>query len=571
MTAYNLKSLDLPRLSGRPLSFFVSALENRATRSTLLTRLLRDGGILALRAQVFPELPTLYPISPVESVAAEPDRPVDAMDRKLLEEQVLAEEESAFRTVADYALAYRSGQVTPEKIAERVLAAISESDAGPQPLRAFRAVDRADVMAQARTSAERHRAGKPLSLLDGVPVAVKDEVGQVPYPTTVGTPFLGRDPVAKDATIVARLRAAGALLIGKTNMNELGLNPDGFNCHFGTVRNPYDLNHHPGGSSSGSGAAVAAGLCPVAIGADGGGSIRIPASLCGVVGLKGTFSRISEHGAVPLTQTMGHLGPIGATVADVALVYATIAGPDEKDPLTLHRPPLTLENWQAADLKGLTLGIYRSWFDHAAPEIVAANQRMVEWLQEAGANFKEIEIPYLDEMRIAHAVTILVEIAANMEVHAERWKACGAPTRVNLLLGRAATAHDYLQALRVRTRGLAIFRAVFDEVDALVTPATALMAPPIPANGSLWGWSDLNTVTELMRYVFPGNLLGLPAIAFPVGYGSGGLPIGMQAMGPHWSEHHLLRIARVAERLVERRRPSLYFDILGDQADYCHL
>jgi Asp-tRNA(Asn)/Glu-tRNA(Gln) amidotransferase A subunit family amidase len=302
----------------------------------------------------------------------------------------------------------------------------------------------------------------------------------------------------------------------------------------------------------------------VAIGADGGGSIRIPASLCGVTGLKATFSRISEYGAAPLTQTMGHLGPIGATTADIALVYAIIAGSDEKDPLTLNRPPVTLEGWDAADLQGLTLGIYRDWFAHAAPEIVAANQAMVEQLQQVGARLKEIEIPYLDEMRIAHAITILVEIAANMEAHAERWKACGPPTRVNLLLGRAATAQDYLQAQRVRTRGLAIFRALFQEVDAIITPATALTAPPIPANGTLWGWSDLNTVTELMRYAFPGNLLGLPAITFPVGYGSGGLPIGMQAMGPHWSEHHLLRIAQVAESFVERRRPPLYFDILGN-------
>jgi Asp-tRNA(Asn)/Glu-tRNA(Gln) amidotransferase A subunit family amidase len=165
-------------------------------------------------------------------------------------------------------------------------------------------------------------------------------------------------------------------------------------------------------------------------------------------------------------------------------------------------------------------------------------------------------------MRIAHAITILVEIAANMEAHAERWKACGAPTRVNLLLGRAATAHDYLQAQRVRTRGLAIFRALFQGVDAIITPAAALTAPSIPANGSLWGWSDLNTVTELMRYVFPGNLLGLPALTFPVGYDSRGLPIGMQAMGSHWSEHRLLRIAHVAEKFVARRRPSLYFDLL---------
>jgi Asp-tRNA(Asn)/Glu-tRNA(Gln) amidotransferase A subunit family amidase len=209
----------------------------------------------------------------------------------------------------------------------------------------------------------------------------------------------------------------------------------------------------------------------------------------------------------------------------------------------------------------MVLGMYSEWFDHAAPEVVAHNRQMVAHFQTAGAEVREIEIPFLDEMRVAHAITILVEIAANMECHAEQWKACGAPTRINLLLGQAATAHDYLQAQRVRTRGLALFARLFQEVDAIVTPATALTAPLIPANGGS-GWSDLNTVTELMRYAFPGNLLGLPAIAFPVGYDSGGLPVGMQAMGPHWSEHCLLRIAHVAEQFVERRRPALYFDIL---------
>lgn len=562
MTAYNLSSLHLPTLSGRALRLFTTALENPITRAALLPRLLNDGGIASLREQTFPELPTLYPVGGEEEATGERDqRPLDP---HALEQAALSQPQALFHTIADYARAYRDGRTTPTEVAERVLSAIAESDGGPRPLHAFRATHRADLLAQAEASAERHRQGQPLSLLDGVPVAVKDEVDQLPYPTTVGTPFLGDNPCITDATIVGRLRAAGALLIGKTNMNELGLNPDGFNCHYGITRNPYNLAHHPGGSSSGSAAAVAAGLCPVAIGADGGGSIRIPASLCGMVGLKATFSRISEHGAAPLTQTMGHLGPIGATTADVALVYATIAGPDPQDPLTHHRPPVTLEGWDAADLNGLTLGIFPDWFDHADPEIVAANRQAAEQLQAAGATLKEIEIPYLDEMRVAHAITILVEIATNMEAHAERWQACGLPTRINLLLGKAATAHDYLQAQRIRTRGLNIFRELFQQVDAIITPATALTAPAIPASGNNGGWSDLNTTTELMRYAFPGNLLGLPAIAFPVGYDRNGLPIGMQAMGPHWSEHHLLRIAHVAEGFVQRQRPLLYYDILKE-------
>src|SRR5690606_12781061 len=260
----------------------------------------------------------------------------------------------------------------------------------PRPLRAFRATMRDDIMSQAAASATRLRAGTPRSLLEGVPVAVKDEVDQVPYGTTVGTSFMGKTPATEDATIVARLRAAGALLIGKANMHEIGINPDGFNGHYGIIRNPYSLDCHAGGSSNGSAAAVAAGFCPVAIGADGGGSIRIPAALTGLVGLKATFGRISEHGAAPLTWTMGHLGPIAATVSDAALVYACIAGPDPRDPNSLHQPAVSLEGWNSTDLRGLRLGIFRPWFEHAEAAIVEDCERVVEQLVGMGATLHDI-------------------------------------------------------------------------------------------------------------------------------------------------------------------------------------
>ena len=173
------------------------------------------------------------------------------------------------------------------------------------------AVNRDDVMKQAREATQRIKAGKPLSIFDGVPVAVKDELDMVPYPTTVGTSFLGKSPAKEDATVVARMRAAGALLVGKTNMHEIGINVTGLNPHHGTTRNPYNTDHFTGGSSSGSATAVAAGLVPVAIGADGGGSIRIPASFCGVFGLKPTFGRVSEHGAAPLCWSVAHRRTVG--------------------------------------------------------------------------------------------------------------------------------------------------------------------------------------------------------------------------------------------------------------------
>jgi Asp-tRNA(Asn)/Glu-tRNA(Gln) amidotransferase A subunit family amidase len=179
------------------------------------------------------------------------------------------------------------------------LDAIAASDAANPPLRAYIAVNREDVLQQAAAATKRFSTGAPLSILDGIPVAVKDELDMVPYPTTAGTAFLGRHPASSDATVVARLRAAGALLIGKANMHEIGMGVTGLNPIYGTPRNPYATHCHTGGSSSGSAAAVAAGLCPLALAADGGGSIRIPAALCGVVGLKPTYGRVSEHGALP--------------------------------------------------------------------------------------------------------------------------------------------------------------------------------------------------------------------------------------------------------------------------------
>jgi Asp-tRNA(Asn)/Glu-tRNA(Gln) amidotransferase A subunit family amidase len=362
---------------------------------------------------------------------------------------------------------------------------------------------------------------------------------------------------------VARLRAAGALLIGKTNMHEIGINPDGFNRHYGIIRNPYSLDCHAGGSSNGSAAAVAAGFCPVAIGADGGGSIRIPAALTGMVGLKATFGRVSEHGAAPLTWTMGHLGPIGATVSDVALAYACIAGPDVRDPNSLLQPPVNLEGWNSTDLRGLRLGIYRPWYEHAEPDIVEDCDTMIRRLVEMGATVIEIEIPELDEMRVAQAQTILAEMVSNMKPHAEHWMELSPPTRISLTLGKAMTSADYLQGQRVRTRAIEHFRRAFRVADVILTPATAITAPVVPDDCENDGWSDLSATTELMRFAMPGNLTGLPAIAFPVGYNARGLPTAMQAMARPWEEHLLLRVAFAAEQVTSRRRPPVFYNVLG--------
>lgn len=466
-------------------------------------------------------------------------------------------------SIGRIAAAFRRGEATPLAVAERVLDAVAVSERGDSPLRAFVAQDRGDVLAQARAATARHASGTPLSVLDGVPIAVKDELDQVPYHTKAGTAFLGARPAVTDATVVQRLRAAGAVLIGKANMAEIGINPTGFNPHHGIARNPWNLGHDPGGSSSGSAVAVAAGLCPAAIGADGGGSIRIPASLCGIVGLKATFGRIPEHGVAPLCWSVGHVGPLACCAADAAILYGVIAGPDGGDPNSLRQPRPTLEGIDKADLAGLRLGVYSAWFDHCDPEVAAVCHGQVAQLQDLGALVVEVEIAELEEMRIAHAISILSEMAASLGQFREHWDTFAPATRINLEIGAAFGAADFVHAQRMRRRAVEIFRSVFEQVDAIVSPATAVPSPPIPPGGAACGWSDLATVTELMRYCFAGNLTGLPAISFPAGFSAGGLPIGMQAMGRPWEEHLLLRIARAAEKTSERRRPPVCFDLLA--------
>ena len=328
---YELKSVKLPYLAGGALKLFAALLEG-PLQKLLVPNLFESAGINRLRKQHFNEPPTILPIHYVgqlhKTAAAVPESewPTVPSHGKGFQ----------FASIFDYANAYRNGTLTPEDVAIKILDAITSSDASATPLKAYIALNRDDVLKQARESTERFKQGKPLSIFDGVPVTIKDELDVTPYPTTVGTSFLGKNPAKEDATVAARLRATGALLIGKANMHEIGINVTGLNPHHGTTRNPYNTDHYTGGSSSGPATAVAAGFVPVAIGADGGGSIRIPAAFCGVVGLKATFGRISEKGAYPLNWSVAHVGPITATVADAALTYAVIAGPDPNDPNSIH-------------------------------------------------------------------------------------------------------------------------------------------------------------------------------------------------------------------------------------------
>ncbi|HRK90229.1 MAG TPA: amidase, partial [Anaerolineales bacterium] len=446
---------------------------------------------------------------------------------------------------------------------QKVLDAIAASDKHDPALRAFIAVNREDVLKQARESTARFKAGKPLSVFDGVPIAVKDEMDMTPYPTTVGTSFLGKSPATEDATVVARLRSAGALLVGKTNMHEIGINVTGLNPHHGTTRNPYNTAHFTGASSSGSATAVAAGLVPAAIGADGGGSIRIPSSFCGLVGLKATFGRVSEFGAFPLDWSVAHIGPIAASATDAALTYALIAGPDPKDEISLHQPLPSLASWDDLNLKGLKIGVYWQWFRHADADTVAACEAMLKEYENMGCEIVEIVIPNLEANRVAHSITILSEMAQGMDAtYAEHHQEHALDVRINLALARQFSSTDYIAAQRIRTRIINHFNAAFQKADVILTPTTGISAPEIKKGALPDGESDLSTTIEIMRFVTAGNLTGFPAISFPVGYTKNNLPIGLQVIGKAWDEKTLLRMALAAEQVIERKAPQVHYKIL---------
>lgn len=556
---YDVTPMKAPRAAGALLRTLIGLLEHPLTSPLLVPRLLRDAGIDRLRATPTDDpLPVVHPLFQ----GRHPEASLPALDPALAW-PASSGAGFAFETAQDFALAYRSGASTPLAVAERLLERV-QADATRQPAMRIVVKQRAaDLRAQALSSAERFRAGRPLGPLDGVPVAVKDELDLAGYATTVGTSFLGKEAAPTDAEVVARLRAAGALLFGKVNMHEIGLGVTGLNPHHGACRNPYDPARATGGSSSGSAASVAAGYGPIAIGADGGGSIRIPAAFCGVVGLKPTFGRLSEHGAAPLCWSVAHVGPIGASVHDVALAYGLMAGPDPKDPNSTYQPAPTLRALELRDLEGVRLGVFRAWFEDADPAVVEACRTMLGHLEAAGARIVEVEIPELGLLNIAHTVTIVSEmLAAHAPYFQSHPEAYGMDTRLSLMLARHLKATDYLLAQRHRVRLFGHFAQVLGQVDAIVTPATACTAHVLPADALTGGESNLELLDRIMRFMRPANFTGLPAISFPAGYDPHGLPVGMQVIGRAWEEDLLLRVARSAEEALERRAPKVHHRLL---------
>lgn len=472
---------------------------------------------------------------------------------------------------AAYMAAYKGGTLTPLDVAKRYIHCVDESNHGPDALHAIIALNATDLLTQAEASTERHRTGHVLSPFDGIPIVVKDEIDVQGYRTCVGTAFLGRHHVAqKDAVVVQRLRAKGFIIAGKANMMEIGIQPYGFNKHWGHVLNPFDTQCDSGGSSSGSACAVSAGLVPAALGCDGGGSIRIPSAFCGVVGLKANHGRISESGVFPLCFSVGHCGPIATNVEDTRALYSIIAGPAEGDIHTQGIPVLPSRHPRTHNsLQGWKIGVCQDWVDTASSKAVLTNfEASLKVLTGLGATVVPFKIPCFDQMRLAHTSTIISEMCASMRSHRGEWHKMMAVVNFGLTVSEHVDGAFYVTAQKVRTFACTYFHELFNErgVDAIVTPSTGCLAPRfhIPGRDMSEGISDAQTLFDTMLFAFLSNFIGNPAISVPNGYCSlSGLPTGFQVMSRPFAEEDALFLAQVLEKSVKRAKPKVYFNVLN--------
>ncbi|KAJ3095364.1 hypothetical protein HDU97_007009 [Phlyctochytrium planicorne] len=434
----------------------------------------------------------------------------------------------------------------------------SSSSSGPvkNPLNHLCQANAELILEQAQASMERYNRGAPLSVLDGVPVAVKDEVDVAGYETRVGTKFLNL-VADDDAFSVDKLRKAGAILIGKATMEEIGWSVFSANTFGGVPRNPHDTERSCGGSSGGSAGAVAAGFCPISIGCDGGGSVRIPASFCGLFGLKPTHCRISPRGTFPLCQSVGVQGPIASTADDLTAAYLAIAGPDEKNPHSLLQPPVHVpRSYLQPSMKGIRIGIFPDYNAQTNNSgITKAMDFIQQKLVEHGAELVPVPIPFLDDIRMAHAIVISSEMRNSMTAQPKSHQLTWA-NRLMMVVSSLYDSRDYIRSNQIRTHLIRTLIRCFskDELNLqyLLTPSTAITAPRIPTDAVLarGGYSDVPLSSDAMRYVFISNFGGIPAVTVPVGTDDDGMPVGVQFMSEWWAESRLLEAAKWVEKVI---------------------
>lgn len=441
----------------------------------------------------------------------------------------------ALACAVDLAQAVRSGRLSPLEVADAALARI-EAQAH---LNAFISVRPEQVRADAQALAARIAGGEDPGPLAGVPVGVKDIVLVKGYPRTCGTKAMAATVAAHDAEVVARLRAAGALIVGTTNLHELAYGVTSANVHFGAVGNPVAPGHLPGGSSGGSGAAVAAGLAAIAVGTDTGGSIRVPAACCGVVGFKPSYDAVSREGVWPLAWTLDHIGPLARSVDDAALAFEVMAGLPAGcvSQKRLEQPKLARPR--------------PFFFDHMDAAVCARIDAVLAQLAAAGAQLGERTVEGIEYAPATQFLTICTEACqANWELLTQRPEGLAADTRLRLEIGQFIGGTDYVKAQRLRRWLRDNLLAALDGLDALVLPTLPVSVPKQGTATLDIGGRVLPVPTALTRLTSPFNFSGLPACSIPCGRDAAGLPVGLQIVGRAGADATVLAVARWCEGVL---------------------
>jgi len=454
----------------------------------------------------------------------------------------------AYLSIAEAADLIHKRKVSPLELTEACLGRIELVDG---KLNAFITV----LAEDARSTAIRASKANPRGPLHGIPIALKDIFDVAGVRTTAASPILVDNVATSDSTVTQRLRDAGAIVLGKVNLHQFAFGATGRSSHFGPARNPWDPERITGGSSSGSGAAVSSGEAFMAMGTDTGGSIRIPASLCGVVGLKPTFGRVSRAGLLPLSWSLDHAGPMARTVEDVAIVVQAVAGHDPNDTWSSREPVPDYSAHLRDGVKGLRVGVPDSFFfDSLEPEVEAGVRAAIGVLESLGARVEPVSLPYIYEIPSAtNAIQLPEALAYHQKWMAERPDDYAEDVRYRLELGAMIPAVSYVQAQRLREMAIAAWNEeVFSRVDILAMASTQM--PAFKLDGS-----DLTVTISLIRLTNPLNLMGVPTISVPCGFTSENLPFGLQLAGRWWDEATVLRAAYAYEQATEwhKRRPPI--------------
>ncbi|MBI2183611.1 MAG: Asp-tRNA(Asn)/Glu-tRNA(Gln) amidotransferase subunit GatA [Thaumarchaeota archaeon] len=461
-------------------------------------------------------------------------------------------------TISELSVQIRQGEVTSLEVTELILDRISRID---RKLNSYITVTHEEALRSAKQADRTIRSGKYLGPLHGIPIALKDLFSTRGIKTTCGSKILADHVPNRDATVVSKLKKAGAVLLGKLNMHEFAYGTTGDSSYFGSTRNPWDTSRITGGSSGGSGVAVAAGLCMAALGSDSGGSIRIPAALCGIVGLKPTYGRVSRYGVSPLSWSLDHVGPMTKSVRDAALMLQAIAGPDVNDASSSEIAVPDYAKKLSRGIKGMRIGCPKEHFFEALDDEVETHVRgAADQFSVLGAEVFEVSAPKFRFLRAA-ASTILASEASSYHEQYLRARAADyqEDVRKRLQTGRYILASHYLRAQRLRSLLIQETLVAFKSFDLLLAPTVPVTAPRIGESVIEAGGKKERVRGAMARFTTAFNYLGFPAISLPCGYASSGLPIGLQLVGRPFDEETVLTAANMYEENTawHKKRPEI--------------